>query len=44
VDKDAFKKVVSKNRLIKMLSKSESCLIHAEEIEAKNGRDPTCLE
>jgi hypothetical protein len=43
-DEDAFKKVVSKNRLIKMRSKSESFEIPVEQIEAKNGRDQAFLE
>jgi hypothetical protein len=43
-DQDAFKKVVSKNRLIKMGSKSESFEIRVEEIEATNGRHQAFLE
>jgi hypothetical protein len=39
VDQNAFKKVVSKKRLMKMRSKSESFEIRGEEMEAKNGRD-----
>jgi hypothetical protein len=38
-DQNAFKKVVSKNRLIKTRSKSESFEIRVESIEAKNGID-----
>jgi hypothetical protein len=39
-----IQKVVSKNRLIKMRSKSESVEIRVESIEAKNGRDSAFLE
>jgi hypothetical protein len=44
LDQNEFKKVVSKNRLMKMGSKSGSFEIQAEEIEAKNGRDQAFLE
>jgi hypothetical protein len=43
-EQDAFKKLVSKTRLIKMRSKSESCEIRVESMEAKNRRDWAFLE
>jgi hypothetical protein len=44
VDHNAFKKLGSKNRLIKMGSKSEIFEVHVGEIEAKNGRNQAFLE
>jgi hypothetical protein len=44
VDQNAFKKAVSKNRLIKMRSKSESFENRVKEIEMKNNRDQAFLE
>jgi hypothetical protein len=44
VDQNAFKKVGSKNRLIKMLSKSESRDIRPEETETKNETHQEFLE